>query len=420
MATTKINTGKVIDASAKASSAHSTTANVGIAVSSIRRRIDGSILARNGVAGSFTTAQNTISELARDIAKIYQMANGAAGQYESTETSILNEGKRIGLIVDVANTSGQTSENKALYESLFDEKELHLIKSGMSVEEYLEEIGQKPEETTDGNEEASKEGSSGLGEAFFDAIGKMGILGATADGIADMVNGFDDPKNKSDMYKALLGGADKFVESFGDLAENAFKKADDVDLKSVLVGNWNEGSLMDEFGDVVNASGWKDKFFEQIKGDVADFSVKNADTVGDKIKVGTKWAGTAISFVSSAIDNQDEYREGKITKERAVAETITETAVDLAIDAAATAGAAIATSALLGAAAPAVVVGVAAVGITWAADSVTKFVTKKMSGEEKDLKEVTSDFILDIGEGAINIGKNFVDNISVNWEACFG
>lgn len=120
MATTKINTGKVIDASAKASSAHSTTANVGIAVSSIRRRIDGSILARNGVAGSFTTAQNTISELARDIAKIYQMANGAAGQYESTETSILNEGRRIGLIVEVTDTSGQTSENKATYEAYFE------------------------------------------------------------------------------------------------------------------------------------------------------------------------------------------------------------------------------------------------------------------------------------------------------------
>lgn len=141
MATTKINTGKVIDASAKASSAHSTTTNVGLAVSSIRRRVDGSILARNGVAGSFTTAQNTISGLARDIAKIYQMANSAASQYDSTETGILNEGRRIGLIAEVADTNGQTSENKALYESLFDEKELHLIKSGMSVEEYLAERG---------------------------------------------------------------------------------------------------------------------------------------------------------------------------------------------------------------------------------------------------------------------------------------
>ena len=149
MATTKINTGKVIDASVKASSAHNTTANVGIAVSSIRRRVDGSILARNGVAGSFTAAQNAISELARDIAKIYQMANGAAGQYESTENSILNEGKRMGLIVAVPDTNAQTSGNKAQYEALFDKGQLHLIQSGMSVEEYLEEIGQKPEGKTD-------------------------------------------------------------------------------------------------------------------------------------------------------------------------------------------------------------------------------------------------------------------------------
>jgi len=415
MATTKINTGKVIDASAKASAAQSTTANVGMAVSSIRRNVDNSILSRNDVGTSFTSAQNAISQIAKDIAKIYQMANSAAGQYESTEAGILNEGKRIGLIINVPNTSGQGSGNKASYEALFDVNELHLIKSGMSVDEYLKEIGKKPEGKTDENGEESKEGASGLGEAFFDAIGKMGILGTTADGIADMISGFDKGSTKTDMYKALLGGGAKFVESFGDLAAAAYDtKA--FDVKENFMGDWEKGGALKKIGidDITTAT--KGDIFEHYLDDFVDgFNFSKATNVGEKIKVGTQWAGVAFSVAGNAVENLEEF--GTVASGRFWGETVIETAVDVGLGVITGAAATV----VLGASAPAVAVGAATIGITWVVNKASEAITGK--GVDEFFADVVMDGVekvADVGKSAFNGIKDAIGNIGVKWGECFG
>ena len=65
--------------------------------------------------------------------------------------------------------------------------------------------------------------------------------------------------------------------------------------------------------------------------------------------------------------------------------------------------------------------------LPWAADSVTKWATKRFGGEEKGLTEFTSDLILDTVKGAGNLVQkagagitNAIGNIGTKWRSCFG
>ena len=76
--------------------------------------------------------------------------------------------------------------------------------------------------------------------------------------------------------------------------------------------------------------------------DLSSFTFKNAETIGDKVKVGAKWVGTGLSAITNGIDNHADYKKGEMSAERAVKETIMETVVDVGIGAAATATATVA------------------------------------------------------------------------------
>ena len=119
----------------------------------------------------------------------------------------------------------------------------------------------------------------------------------------------------------------------------------------------------------------------------------NAAKVSDKIAVGAKWAGSALTIVSVAIDNFDKKSGNSFG--RAIAETIGESAVK--IGAGIVIGAAAST---IGA--PAVVTGLITVGVVWAADKAFEAVTGKKAAE------AISDFVID---GVIAQGKRQIDTV---------
>lgn len=240
-------------------------------------------------------------------------------------------------------------------------------------------------------------------------------------------------------YKNLLGGAKKFVTIVGDLAQNAYSAT--PDWKSALLGKWAKGSAFSgldiakkiEDGTKGVSVGWS-TFGQSVEKQLTDFTFKNATTVGDKIKVGAKWAGVGLSAITNGISNYKDFEAGKMDGERAVKETIMETAVDVGTGIVATAAATAGLAALGVAGAPAVAVGAIAVGITWAADAGCRAITKNWLGEEKSLTETISDAILDTEEaltagagkvidaGAKAIGNavNSMGKSIAKWIPCLG
>lgn len=257
----------------------------------------------------------------------------------------------------------------------------------------------------------------GIIEAFdwkFDkllwkSVGKFGVVGTAVAAFGEMCTG-------GVSYKTLLGGGSKAVGIFGDLAKNAYSEK--PDYRKVLFGNAEKGGAVKSLKDWADKNGTvitgkESMFSANIKKQLSEYSLKNCKNVGEKIKVGTKWAGVAFSGITNGISNYKEYQEKGITAERAVAETITETALDIGIGMVATAGA----TALLGASAPAVVVGVAAAGAVWAVDAATRFLTNKYAGEEKGFTEFVSDTVLDFGEKVNEVHTQVakkVGNVFVN------
>lgn len=124
-----------------------------------------------------------------------------------------------------------------------------------------------------------------------------------------------------------------------------------------------------------------------------DLSFKGAQNTGDKVKVGAKWVGHALTFLKNGIENYEEF--GGVTG-RMITETAIETAVDIGVGvvtkAAVSAGiATICTAMGLEVAAPAALIGVGAVGVTWVANETCKWLTGG-----KDIAETMSDLVCDI------------------------
>lgn len=231
-----------------------------------------------------------------------------------------------------------------------------------------------------------------LSGLFWKGVAKFGVTGTIISAFGQMIT-------DGVSYKSLLGAGGKFVQVFGDLAKEAYKESDNIDIKGLLFGKWKSGSAVAGLPNVT--TGWG-RFCSSISKQVKDFKFSNAVTVGDKIKTATKWAGVAFSGITNAMSNYAEF--GTVKSERFWKETVTETAVDVGIGILATAAA----TAALGASAPAVAVGTAAVGVVWVADTATRVLTGWLGGEEKGLTETISDGILDLGEKVTKgIGKTF-------------
>lgn len=229
-------------------------------------------------------------------------------------------------------------------------------------------------------------------------VAKMGVTGNAIAAFGEMLTG-------GVTAKTLIGGGSKFATIVGDLAKNAY--SDNPSIKEVVFGDWKKGSAVEKLKkwakipETTVTTKWG-VFTNSMKKQASEFLPSSCKNVGDKIKLGTKWAGVALSGVTNAISNKKEMETGGISKGRAVAETVMETAVDVGIGMVATAAA----TALIGASAPAVAVGAAAAGVVWAADAATRYLTKKNFGSEKGLTEFLSDTVLDTAEAVVNTGKN--------------
>ncbi len=131
-----------------------------------------------------------------------------------------------------------------------------------------------------------------------------------------------------------------------------------------------------------------------VKGVFANYTAGGA-------KAAFAWRVTILVGILNAYDNKQEFKSGKISARRAVAETITETAIDIGktvlVGVAVTAGLAATIKC-----APVILV-VAGTGIACGLiDGGTKYTTNRFAGEEKRFTEFASDLILDGGEWAID------------------
>ncbi|MCJ0538607.1 hypothetical protein [Enterococcus cecorum] len=217
-------------------------------------------------------------------------------------------------------------------------------------------------------------------KGLFKVVGEVGNVGSIASSIYTLGSAIASGKD-SKVSKAIISVSKDCISRFGTLAENAYSG---TSVKKTLFGNWTKRSDVTSFRE----------YFKK-------YSFKNATNVGSKIKVATKWAGTALSAVTNFISNKEEQKKNPgMSNARVVSETVVETAIDVGIGAFATVGA----TELIGAAVPAVAVGAVAVGAVWAVNTGVEAITAHFWGEEnkKNLTELASDAIID---GATYVGK---------------
>lgn len=248
-------------------------------------------------------------------------------------------------------------------------------------------------------------------KTFIDLIGKAGQLGSVLGLVgkttvswmesgkffvtgASTIASF--AKNGNSLVKTIASWS-KSNKQLDKLARMLPEQAKKVKLKRMF-------GLNDLYaGGASHASSWSTRFYNNYHK--LDGPFKNYTAGG--VKSACAWIGLGLSAISNGLSNIEEAKTGKISAERAVAETVVETAVDVgtawAVGAAVTAGVA----ATIGSA-PVLLVGAATVGVTMGLDFACKKITGKLTGEEKGLTETVSDAICDVGTAAINVGKKAV------------
>lgn len=163
-------------------------------------------------------------------------------------------------------------------------------------------------------------------------------------------------------------------------------------IKNIAIAK--DGKVTADWSKIFGFNMKSDTFMGKLKSTWDDFFPgKNA--TGSQIGVAAaKWAGVALSFISSGISNYDEF-EGDMSSGRYWAETITEGALDVGKGILAGAAVAGLCTAAFGAA-PALVVAGGAALATWAIDEACEHFFGASS------TELLSDFVLDAGEHVID------------------
>lgn len=180
-----------------------------------------------------------------------------------------------------------------------------------------------------------------VAELVFKGIGEAGVIGGAISCIHKLINaGWKDDK--------ILAG----LKSTKELAKMAGKVA----------GVVNAGSIKAE---------WNKLLSKPEAYTTGYFWGKGAKTA-EKVKVCTKWIGTAINAGIFGYENYQQVKEGKITADEAVISTAASTLADVGVDMAV--GVAVTPiAATVGA--PALVAGVVSVGVTWGLNEFCKSVT---------------------------------------------
>lgn len=217
------------------------------------------------------------------------------------------------------------------------------------------------------------------------AIGLLGE-GCPAMRIVSMLFNFADGDGEgvAKGFQDLLNGFGEVVGAVGDVNNGG------------VSANWVDNL----FGlNTRNANGWGNAWDDFLDS----MNLSNKTTTAGKISSACKWAGYAMSFVVSGVENYEEF--GGDMGARFWGETVTEGIVDIGLGIAA----GVAAAAILPASAPAIVVGAAAAGVVWLADEVL------------NVDEIAADFVCDVAEGAVevvqNVGETIADGVESAWNS---
>lgn len=400
MAKIKFNSSAVVGAQKYVNSAKSTSSSVKSGVDLIRKNMQSDVAARSNISTRLNSLKSSMSTIESNLGAICKVVDSATTKYRTTETEVL----RLGLVVARGDkTTSKNSKNNGAFAPIKADKS---------------KVNSKPSKKED--VKWGKLIISNGADLLKKMIGKVGFIGSAVEVVADFSKGVSE-KSKYKMGKAITKGGKSVSTLIGDLASNAYKPSKQQDWKKAFIGDWSTHSLLKNLDKTatplqkIKTGGVK--WMKALKKEKMSFSMKNAETVGDKIKVGTKWAGVALSAISNGIGNVEEHGE---LNGRAIAETIGETVADVAIGAAATATV-VGVAAAIGASAPAVLVGAISVGVVWVTDKIVKATTGKRSASE-----LISDAVLDVGETIIGGAKTVfneigdaIGNIGVKWKSCF-
>ena len=207
--------------------------------------------------------------------------------------------------------------------------------------------------------------------SFGDLWGLVGGFGLVGN-LVSMLGGL---ATEPDPVKRFLGLGGDASGLIGDVAKSASE------------------SKFDWFGFAKVSPGDVPKSFSEAFGKQLDkYSFGNAKSVGDKVAVGAKWAGTIFTVATTAYENIGVNEEGN-SLGRAIAETAGESAVKIVGGTLLAAGAS-----LLGG--PAIVTAGVTVGAAWLINRGFEAVTGKGAAE------FISDTVLDAGEKLVkNVGS---------------
>lgn len=230
-----------------------------------------------------------------------------------------------------------------------------------------------------------------------------------ADGAVDFVNWLVEMLGEGCGPLAVLGALFGNEDNLGDRLKNLFSGVSGIfdGIDSVITGG--SATADDWFKNIFNLNpsgvkGWSDAVDNWI--DSLDFG-KQTTTAG---KVGTicQWAGYAMNYIASGIDNYAEF-DGDMSNARFWGETVLEGTVDVALGV----GAGIAAAALLPATTPAIVVGAVGAVAVWGANAICEAVV----GE--DIAEVVSTVVIDGGKKVVDtvkdVGKAVADGAKSVW-----
>lgn len=258
---------------------------------------------------------------------------------------------------------------------------------------------------------------SGLGSMFSKMIGGAGSLGAAEKIVESVLNGnvFEAMKNSLELGKNVViwhsKGKPVNAEWFKRAAGlSTAANAQILNNALALPNGLTQASDIKSFLTTHPIQSGKNLFSEAMKGEVNNWKPpQGGGSKADWAKPVCKWAGAAISTITSGIEN---YKEFDGFSGRMLGETVVETATDIGVGmivkGAVGAGAAAIAAAAGVAGAPAVVVGAATVAVTWALN----WGCSKLTGG-KDIGEVVGDFVCDkaeqIGDGAKRLWERITE-----------
>lgn len=368
MSSTKINVGSVVSLSPTIISAKNTVTNVKSMFQTTTNQVDGRVMSRNNLRGRFQTVSSQLSSVESKIQRIKNMVETGANSYYNTDRLVVSW--KYALLNQITGkTAGIGLGIAGLGSFSVQDKEK-------------------------GQVESKEKSSLWSWKDTWKMVSQAGILGSATAIVGDLITGGVSVKNGFTVAKDVS----KTVEN---IAKAIPKSGTSFDWKTL-------------FG---ITEGTKKTFQESWSEGLGKLNFGNAKTVSEKIAVGAKWAGNIFTIGATGYENFFDDKENNSLGRKA-AETVGESTVKILEG--------MVIGAALGAVgAPAVVVGVGTVAVTWVIDKLFE------AGTGKNAAEWMSDFVLDFPDSAIDIGKkaiNFVGNTAKNvfggvscwWSKAFG